>query len=755
MEKNMNEYGKCLEKNIAVDSTKSLSYKIKNKKVYLEKTICDFSDLSKVSANYELQKLQKGVSFKYNTYIKDISKGRNHPNIIINFEDLDLSEYNLFNVRMMFKCIGFKNFYIHLSIYNNNEEITHTHSAICNEMTDIMWELNKYSLTNVNKMVILIFVMGTPPEALSEVEVILDSITVKKVNGEYEHGWDLGNNICYSHTGYLINKDKKALMSAFEAVSPCLYDQDNKKVYDIKYKKDGTLIELDFTEFNKEGLYKIKDESSNVETGYFIIGEDIYNEVIYKSLNFLHSLRCGEDVDDVHTACHLYSKTIHPITKATVPNFGGWHDAGDLSQFEIPTAEMTSSLCDLASVIKDEELKKRIIDEAKVGANWLLRTRFGDGYRANTVLYRTWHSNVILDNDQSISDNIAEEGPFENFISAEALIKMASITDVEEFKVWCERSAIEDFLFGVYEYDNGIYTKRWGKSIDSQAIGAMLTAGANIYKYTQDEKYLDILKKYYHKVLDTQEVDVTKEIYGYFYEDKEHKYILSYEHRGHEQSPIVGVIDYYTVCKDEKIKQELKKSMEYYRDYILKSTYLKTNKYGLLPAGVYNINKINVEHFTTYGYTVEKALEVLKGQVITGKKITDEVYLRNFPISLSRRGFHATLLSKTKGVSYLGLVLNDKDLEQIAINQIEWVLGYNPFNTSSMYGFGDNYHPLYVAFSKQMVGALPVGFMTYKDDDAPYWPVKNNAVYKEIWGHTSGKFIWVLKDILEMENKNE
>ena len=301
-------------------------------------------------------------------------------------------------------------------------------------------------------------------------------------------------------------------MSAFEAVSPCLYDQDNKKVYDIKYKKDGTLIELDFTEFNKEGLYKIKDESSNVESGYFIIGEDIYNEVIYKSLNFLHSLRCGEDVDDVHTACHLYSKTIHPITKATVPNFGGWHDAGDLSQFEIPTAEMTSSLCDLASVIKDEELKKRIIDEAKVGANWLLRTRFGDGYRANTVLYRTWHSNVILDNDQSISDNIAEEGPFENFISAEALIKMASITDVEEFKVWCERSAIEDFLFGVYEYDNGIYTKRWGKSIDSQAIGAMLTAGANIYKYTQDEKYLDILKKYYHKVLDTQEVDVTKEM---------------------------------------------------------------------------------------------------------------------------------------------------------------------------------------------------------------------------------------------------
>ena len=70
-----------------------------------------------------------------------------------------------------------------------------------------------------------------------------------------------------------------------------------------------------------------------------------------------------------------------------------------------------------------------------------------------------------------------------------------------------------------------------------------------------------------------------------------------------------------------------------------------------------------------------------------------------------------------------------------------------------MYGLGYNYHPLYVAFSKQMVGSLPVGFMTYKDNDSPYWPVRNNAVYKEIWGHTSGKFIWVLADILEMEKK--
>mgnify|MGYP003391210596 FL=1 len=64
-----------------------------------------------------------------------------------------------------------------------------------------------------------------------------------------------------------------------------------------------------------------------------------------------------------------------------------------------------------------------------------------------------------------------------------------------------------------------------------------------------------------------------------------------------------------------------------------------------------------------------------------------------------------------------------------------------------MYGEGYNYHPLYVAFSPQMVGALPVGIMTLGEADLPYWPMMTQAVYKEIWGHTTGKYLWVLADI--------
>jgi hypothetical protein len=94
-------------------------------------------------------------------------------------------------------------------------------------------------------------------------------------------------------------------------------------------------------------------------------------------------------------------------------------------------------------------------------------------------------------------------------------------------------------------------------------------------------------------------------------------------------------------------------------------------------------------------------------------------------------------------------LLHDDELLQICHNQIEWTLGKNPFACSQMVGEGHSYHPLYVAFSKQMVGSLPVGFKTLGDHDAPYWPVVNNAVFKEIWGHTTGKYLWILADLLQ------
>ena len=185
-----------------------------------------------------------------------------------------------------------------------------------------------------------------------------------------------------------------------------------------------------------------------------------------------------------------------------------------------------------------------------------------------------------------------------------------------------------------------------------------------------------------------------------------------------------------------------------YREFIT-STMYATEPYKLIIGQIYDLEHINIERYTISFPAKDKedGLRILKEQVKEGIKLNDNIYLRIFPIAIQRRGFHATLLSKTKGVSAVANVLNDKSLMQLVIKQIEWVLGFNPFASSTMYGEGYNYHPLYVAYSREMVGALPVGIMTKGNLDKPYWPTYDNAVFKEIWGHVTGKYLWILADI--------
>ena len=47
------------------------------------------------------------------------------------------------------------------------------------------------------------------------------------------------------------------------------------------------------------------------------------------------------------------------------------------------------------------------------------------------------------------------------------MIDFALFKDDEIYSDWCKRVAIEDFEFGVDGYKKGLYTLRWGPSIDS------------------------------------------------------------------------------------------------------------------------------------------------------------------------------------------------------------------------------------------------------------------------------------------------
>ena len=697
---------------------------------------------------------EMSLCFEADTKVENVFP-RPFPNIKINFEKKNLENYNRLSFNIYPKASGHVNFYFHFSFGDPGCEVVHAPSLTPNVWNHITFEVDEISRKEVSAITIMPFLMGCPPEAESKLEVFISDVDIEEVEIDPYETWELDNRIAYCHSGYYQNYSKTAITSVLEEKTFVVVDENDKVVLtkdiEVVHNKLGNYYVLDFTEVKEIGLYKVK--IGNLETELFEISTDPYEASIWKSMNFLRMLRCGEEVEGVHSHCHLNCRTVDSIGRS-VPNFGGWHDAGDLSQFEICTAEMAHAILDLAEKYQNAnpDLYERLLEEAKVGTNWLLRTRFGNGDRALAVSYGVWRDNVLTPDNETVKISKAENGPFENLLASCALAVASKLFQEDEiYSNWCKKAAIEDLEFGLEGYKKGLYTLRWGPSIDSVVSSTIVLASTELYLLTKDEKYISYVEEYSKIVMACQQKEEPNwdiPLRGFFYEDVLHNKILTYEHRGHEQTPIQGLARAYEVFTNHPMRESWKETLELYAEYVTK-TIKYTYPYNLLPGHVYPLDKINIERFTvpsSFG-TLDEALVDLKKQASAGIKLADDVYLRIFPVAIQRRGYHATLLSKTKAVSMIGKVLNRNDLKEIVKEQIEWILGKNPFASSTMYGEGHNYHPLYVAFSPQLVGALPVGIKTLGDHDMPYWPTVNNAVFKEIWGHTTGKYLWVLADL--------
>lgn len=748
---------KILKQNDYSSETRWLSKEVLNEQIILNH---QNYDTIKFTGRGEYQLSDNHIKMSFSTLINEL-KERSFVTLSFVPQISNWEEYNRFISKIYIKATGYYNFYFHFSIYDedSNTSFTHATSLTVNEENIVNFEFDHNKRSNVTKVSMGVLITGCPPEALPDVEVTFNDVLIQKVKEDYTLGWNLENRFAFSHIGYYPNSKKVITTSLYENDYFYLYDIEDNLVYQNKIttvqSSIGEYILCDFTEFNLPGEYYLKYGSRT--TNKFVISEDYLDSSILSSLNFLYSLRCGEEVKGVHSPCHLNSYA-EDSDGNRVPVFGGWHDAGDVSQFEICTGEMAHAILDLAEVIDNLEYKELLKEEARVGLNWLLRTRLGKGKRVMGVTYSIWRDNVNLKDSKNLNPMKVEEGAFENFIAASAEAKgYQSFKDEDEiFSSWCLRAAISDYENALRELKENIYTPRWGKVPEAQVYGEAILASVLLYQITNNEEYITNAREFSKIVMDCQQRkyplwDIP--VRGFFYENRDHLTNLVFEHRGHFDAPIYGLSKLCEIGQDYPEYPDWIETLNLYKEYIF-SIINYTKPYDLLPAGIYEIDKINLNSYTIHPEHKANAKEIIINQISSGKKLNEGVYLRRMGVSCSRRGYHATLLSMTKAVSSVAIILQSDELMDIVSHQIEWIMGNNPFATSTMYGEGYNYHPLYVAFSQQMIGALPVGIKTYQDSDEPYWPTINNAVFKEIWGHTTGKYLWVLADLIKYRKRS-
>lgn len=280
--------------------------------------------------------------------------------------------------------------------------------------------------------------------------------------------------------------------------------------------------------------------------------------------------------------------------------------------------------------------------------------------------------------------------------------------------------------------------------LNAQAVVAVM----HMYRLTAKEMYKKLAVQYSQVVMKAQQIERMAKwsmpLHGFFYESTEKKRILEYFHRSNEELMIQGLGMLLTDFPEDANAKNWKLACLAHEDY-LKDISGVISPYGILPAAVYQVNNADFSGIYHEGDRVGMpSMEEYNAQVKNGIPLYEGFFLRKFPVAYQFRGFHGILIGKAKIAFILAKLLGDDSLKNIASRQLEYIVGYNPFAMSTIYGDGYDYPPLYGAYAGDVVGAVPVGIETFENDDEPYWPMQVNATYKEIWTNTTAGVMWLV-----------
>lgn len=267
--------------------------------------------------------------------------------------------------------------------------------------------------------------------------------------------------------------------------------------------------EIDFSGLTTTGNYKIK--LGDTKSYPFQIGNFIYNSVRDSLSLFFKAQRCGPTNPILHQPCHLSdaAKIIGYKDSTARDLTGGWHDAGDYIKFLKTTAYTTYLLLfsyefdsQKFGYDLDKNVVPDILEEAKVGLDWLLRCNVDN---------QTLVSQVQNESDHNIGWRLPENDSLQFYRPAfvsigKNTIGIYSATLALASRIWKEKFYVENFADICLKTAKRFYALRNNvQDIDTTFSnhypekdfnGKLALAAIELYNSTKSEKYIEEAFKY-------------------------------------------------------------------------------------------------------------------------------------------------------------------------------------------------------------------------------------------------------------------
>lgn len=762
------------------------------KKVLVNETLCDMEDLGAwihKGIGSISQTSERSISGKHS--LRLIAPTRTHPTTwiqgmpregdlylglglgasqaILELGGLNWEKYNRIMFYIYPDCEGARSIYLNFYVENDGKikvpdefkrEGYHEVNLKNREWNQCFLEISELPRDKVSRIFFEIETFGKELAMGDSLKFDIDEVQLQVVeNPEVVSGWKPAKDrIIYSTTGYGVNSVKSAIVNVarHDGTFKLIDSKTNKTVFTGKVNSGttpiGTFETIEFSNFTKEGQFVI--QVGEITTPPFYISNNIWDNSVWRMLNFMFTQRCGYPVPGKHGACH--TDLNGEFDGHLFVHNGGWHDAADMSQNAMQTGEIAFSMFEMAKRAKEKgniDLHLRLLEEALWGMDYILRGRLGDGVRVGGfVSTNIWTDRLIGTIDDAGRRQIRpSNNPYQNFkfSAIEAYAAMSIEKDIM-LKENLEKVAKEDFAYALKEFNEENILNSYSSMPPVQYMATISWAASMIYKLTKDPFYAEKAAYFIKYVLDCQRTEPLNDkdkINGFFYRDAKKIVSLNYNHQGYDQIFMEAIM---ALCETQPKHEDYKtwdNSIRLYAGY-LKKIVQYVAPYGMIPSGVHNLNEVSdsLAFYAQHG-RFGRRLDDYKAMLQNGFKLdNDGNYLRAYPVWFSFKGNNAVFLAQGKAAALCGKYLNDKELMNIAEQQLFWVVGKNPFGQSLIWGEGHNYMQQYNALPGDVVGQIPLGIQSRFNEDTPYWPQNNTSVYKEVFGVPAGKWFSLVSE---------
>ncbi len=507
----------------------------------------------------------------------------------------------------------------------------------------------------------------------------------------------------------------------------------------------GSFLVGDFGRLTNAGTYYIRAGGSRSYP--FRISSDVYDNAIEMIVGYFGLQRCGPSTTGYLTPCHC-DDAVRLDNGKHQDTTGGWHDASDLRKWVGATIHGMIGLAHVYELTESEPLRRRIMDELRWGNRYFLNMqepagyvmshvggdalRHGDGNRwtdnivgpeggePNTIDPAPGGSTSKITIVGDKDDRVIQTRPLDRigqykFVIAQVLVARLTKQSDAPYSAGCLEAAQRC-------YD---WCAAKGPERTAENLGGALAAGVELYKSTKQKKYQDDAIACASRLAAlqvTEPLDPNDPVRGFYRRTADSA--EPYRDIWHGCWHLFGLCDLAELFPDHAEADNWRRAIRLYAwDYL--AALAQRNSFGIVPHGLY-------------------ARQDPGGN----RRIGDYWYRYFMKPENWWVGINANITSAGIGLLRAARVLDEPALRAAAQRQLDWVVGCNPFYSSTVEGIGHNHPPQFVNGSEfhpatpRLPGAVMNGLGGTADDR----PFLGDGVYhvSEYWTPMVSYTMWLM-----------